>query len=212
MIITTNDIDMLYSKCDIENSLECCVCKKTFKTKNRLISHITKKNCYSYQDVFADTEIESYVYTNIFKVFYKAKNGICSINKFRTSKFYKTIIDLCMFCRRNRVDINEYINFGIDNYYLGGNPFILFYRLNKESTLKEFYKKRIPQSETFIDSNKERLHKDKNFLIRSLERGDITIDKVINVLGINNIINDLTENQEYRLMEILKNKSGIKNV
>lgn len=205
-----NEIDDIFSREIIchSNSFECPVCGKFYKKESSIKSHFEKKDCFSYRNLFDGTIIEQELFS-IFKSLKSNSYGIYNLTKFKKSKEFVFLSKLYMFTLSNKIpSIVDYINFGL-NTMRASSPFIIINMLCKESSVKKYFKWRqnnTPKDESikFILSHRDNLTEDNDFLLRSLERGDILVDDVIELLGIERFTDKFNSIESDRLQYILE--------
>jgi len=192
-----------------DGSFKCPVCEKSYKRKANAEKHFAEKLCYSYRNMFKGTETEGHLYT-IYKQLRTTQYGTSSFFKFQKSKQYDIIARFHIFCYDNNVrEQFSYIQYGLDRFSDDvKSAFQILPILTKESILKDYYYWRrcnvsVDESDMFVNSNRDRLLEDKNFMLRSLERGDVGLQYLIDNFGTPAIIEGLSYVQEERLENFL---------
>jgi len=213
-----NEIDKIYREGLIYNSngITCSVCNKVYKTKNNTIAkgHIDKRNCHSYYDVFKKTNTEEILYDIYVRLCaaqyqkFGKKILILSFIKFRNTQKYNQAAKLYMFCFDNKIrDILDYVDYVVDNTrWMYDNQFIsngmkdsvlIKYRKTKRTVFDKVL------DEKFYNEYHDRLFVDTSFLLRSLERGDISYKYLFEKNPFDNVIDKMNPTEKYRLEKFL---------
>lgn len=181
------DPDSLYQGNLIDHDdgrIECPVCHAMYKRRKSAEKHFAKQDCYSVLDLFADTPYEEAA-LELYQSIISEKNprARTTLQSFRKSNSYSSVVRFCAFCYANEVD-----DFGL--YYSYMEVIRNFTIMNaalanaiNEETLREFriflhQNYRYVDSKTFWDRHGEQLLEDDDFFIRSLEKAHITLNSV----------------------------------
>jgi len=199
MIKTVNDISSLYEGGLIEEDgkYTCPVCNKTYKRKTSAEKHIEKQDCYSIEDMFANTVHETKAYS-LYKSMISLKNprAIVSMANFRKGSLYKNAVKFIVFCNLHEVKKPDlYYVWLRDMKNLKTENQILLY--GQEETNLRDYRDFLQVNPTHIDSkaffnrHKDLMEQDYNFFIRSVEKSHIGVtylsndheDWIVDMLG-----------------------------
>lgn len=208
-VIFFNSIEQIYSKGIIENddTFECSVCGKTYKRESSAIKHFEAMNCHSYRNIFDGTEAENNMY-NLFVSLLAIEGKRCiSRAKFQKSKLYTPIAKFMLFCHKHKIqDQGDYLTYVLENTYWKTVGMGLSNAI-KDSSLKEYRKHKVKffnqHSEKFFNMNKERILTDTSFVLRSLERGDISHEYLFKQIDFDEFINMLSGVEIERLERYL---------
>lgn len=184
----------------------CTVCGKTLKTESKMESHVNTRLCHDYKDIFMGTVTEA----DMFKIFQCVSQAPQhSKAGFRKNRWYNIIARFWLFCYNNRIqDKYDYMMFVLKQ--------VKYKHLTqgvqlacKQEYVSKWFKHRMinlseDESETFWDHNKTILCDDIDYCLRSLERGDITIEVLFSHLDTDDFIDRLTPPQYHRLCDITK--------
>lgn len=208
-IIFYNSLEKIYENGLIYNkdNIECSVCGKKYKRESTALKHFEKANCHTLQNVFKDTEAENVMYDIFISLLAIEGKRCVSRVKFSKSRLYNPIAKFMLFCNTNKVmNHGDYLSYVLENTYWNhvstgiGNAL-------KDSVLKEYreHKKRNlnVDNEKFYNSNKIRLVTDTTFVLRSLERGDISHDYLFDKIGFDTFVNKLNSIEIERLEKFL---------
>lgn len=211
-----NDVDTLYEKDIIVDGVNfvCPVCRKSYKRKASLLKHMEKKDCYSVLEVFMDTDIEKEAY-QLFKELQGIfpTNGFISYNNFRKGKFYKnTVLTVASAYRYRIYDIGNLITWAI-SVKKASTLHRLIWVTSEDSMISEYriWRHTTPQDsadQEFIEKNIDQLSTDTNFLISSLEAGNMSFSSFDQFFPVKDIVESLTLGQEMRLNEIINQMEG----
>lgn len=196
MIKIYNDINELYNQPVLEtrNGWMCPVCEKEYKRRTFLNKHLESKKCHSIVDVFKNTEtemfgLEAYQFIQEEHTFIRKIN---SLSQFRRSKLYKPIMESIVFWSQNKGSMHQfkfYILWCTRLVRSNTDLYKAIYSSKQEKNLKEFrlfLQRKTPHvidSERFHNINKDKLLNDNWFLLRSIERADISLEYAIQNMG-----------------------------
>jgi hypothetical protein len=207
-----NDIDTLYEKSIIEDNGKfiCPVCGKSYKTEKGAKNHMSKRDCFSYLVLIKDTMLELTCYS-LYKLLVAEMGTISrvSVTSFRKSGYYKAVAKFVIFCKLHEVkDINSYLRYinskGVDSVHA------LLKVGVKETTLREYriYLQKNPEeidSVSFFEKYADYLETDDKFLIRSIEKGHISLLYLVtgqNQFDIDERIEGLPIDYQNRIFEV----------
>lgn len=187
-----NEISEIYTHQTFEVGLDgkhlCPICGKKYKKIETLKKHYEEKSCHSAVDIFKDTQTE-FLMLNVFVVlcFREKEKSVVSMGSFRKSKYYSRVAEFFVFCRKNNIKSWENYMEYCSQYYNGNMNGFLSY-LIKESTLTLYYHWRRGNiteeaSTRFLQENFSELKDNFNFLVRSIERGEMTLETAISGIG-----------------------------
>lgn len=208
-VILYNSLDKIYKNGITEEAGEfiCTVCGKKYKRESTANNHIEKMNCHTMKNIFQDTKAEGVMYDIFISLLAIEGKRCLSMKKFRTSKLYTPIAKFMLFCNTHKIQNQyEYLTFVLENTYwkfinAGVNNTL------KESSLVEYrlykVKNENEYSEKFYNSNSERLHTDTSFVLRSLERGDISYSYLFTCMDFDKFVDRLSGTEIERLEQIL---------
>lgn len=206
-----NSFEKIYSKGIIYNddNIECSVCGKTYKTEANAKKHFEQMNCHTYKNIFDGTEAENMMY-EIFVSLLAIENKRCiSRAKFPKSKLYTPIAKFMLFCNKHKIqDHGDYLSYVLGNTYWK-HLNVGLHNAVKDSVLKDYRKYKIKNfnknSEKFFNTNKEQIEQDTSFVLRSLERGDISYEYLFSVIDFDEFVNMLSGIEIERLERFLVN-------
>lgn len=214
-----NDLDTIYSegmgKTLISGGYQCPVCNLKYKTETGIDKHIAKRSCHNYRHLFAGTLPEDEFY-----VLYKDVADIYSLpkmsrNVFLKSPIYTMIAKFYVFCLNKFVgNVSDYITFLIrEKRY--PKPFQVFNFGKKESLVRLFRKDKAnrvspknPDNEIFFNRNEELIRNDVVFVLRALERGDISYKYLFTKIDMDGFVNRMNDIHKNRLLLFLKTIEG----
>jgi hypothetical protein len=204
-----NSFEQIYSKGLVHHNdtIECSVCGKTYKRESTATTHFNKQNCHTYRNVFENTEAENTMY-QIFVSLLAIEGKRCvSRSKFEKSRLYSPIARFMLHCNKNKImDQGDYLSYVLEStYWKTVNMGVL--NALKDSSLKEYRSRRVKNSgkndEKFFNTNKIRLVTDTTFVLRSLERGDISYEYLFDKIGVDTFLNKLNNVEIERLERLL---------
>lgn len=212
-----NDSDEIYSKPIIEQGTGyvCPVCHKKYKTKKGIEEHYSNRSCYTYRQIFENTEGENSIYSiysSTHAIFNLANGTISqhmSLKQFRVSSLYPAIAKFWFFCYNNKItDKMEYVEYIILKY----KPIYMwkiFHTGIRQTVLEKFMRHRRkegnPNEERFCDENSHHIGYDPDFTIRALERGDVTLDYLFGtLLDFNKFLDSLNRIERNRFIKLLE--------
>lgn len=216
--IAINDVDRLYVDALIEyadGTFECRVCGKKAKRKQTIESHIDEKDCYSFVDMFSGTANELKAF-NLYKALIAElhSNSRISIPIFRRSSHYRGTLKAVLFGNIHKMGdrLYEYAQWMMQFKEIRGYNAVVKYMLNEEN-LREFRSFCRKHSDVMIDSKRfyaryrDDLISDVHFFIRSLERADIALKFVLDMVDkdefpLDNILDRLPNDYILRLEEL----------
>ena len=195
-----NDIDQLYEEdvyySELKEKYICPVCGKGFQSEKGAKNHKDRRNCFNAVSLFKNTLTENKMF-RIYKTFldkgtYVSRYENVSIKNFRKEPVYKPLAKFVHFCYKNKISsMEEYFYF----IYYSNKTYSVKNTLEKGITnkwLRKFRKwlKENPElidSDRFIEANYNKLKKDANFLIRSLQRSDVSLFRLMDYIDIEEV-------------------------
>ena len=205
-----NKLDDIYANGIIERDglYVCSVCNKEYKRPSSAKRHFEARTCFSYANLFRGTMIEM----NFFQLHKKVsaldgRRGL-SMNRFRGSTHYNSIVKLYVFCKNNNVDFNDYFDYLIHEFQYDMLPIALS-KGRKESQLRLFRKEAQQytsdeKDERFFNGNEDWLGEDTPRTIRALERGDISIEFLFSKIDFDEFVDKISRPELERLTQLLK--------
>lgn len=153
----------------------CPVCLKKYKNKGWLMKHLGKQQCFSLKDILSGTDLEK----ELFELYKMLNPSECTKKMMYNDPIFDRLATFLNFCRSNRIDPSFYLAYNQARFEQYG-PYKIIDIGMKNKTLKEFYEFRrnhpeFNDQEAFIETYRDRLVSEPKFLIRSFERGDITL-------------------------------------
>lgn len=163
-----------------EKDVECPVCGKHYKTVSGAQKHLDAQSCAKKQDIFANSAYETnafILYTNI--VHEMKPTARVTIKTFRKSPMYGLVIDFVLSTSIFEIkDRGLYFSYLRDIRDLHPNSVLKAGTEEKNArefrTFQQLYPKYI-DSAKFFDQYGEDLIEDDEFLVRSIEKSDISI-------------------------------------
>lgn len=209
-----NDVSKLYEQpyMELGDEFICPVCSKRYKTKKGIENHLARQDCHTAQDLFRNTTSEKYIYDCYKDLIEQGYiRGSTSLAVFRKSRSYKPLAKLLIYWSRNkmRMDLLPFYAFYCVQTLKGDNHIVKLYSATSDDLLREFRKKLatdfrdLIDSERFYNENEERLKEDLSFMIRSLERADITINYLMNKMDLYEATERMTPPETSRLLSFL---------
>jgi hypothetical protein len=177
-----NNIESLYDRYIIkvnfpEETFICPVCNKKFKTEKGATAHMEKKDCHSMLSLCSGT-----IYEDTGLRFCNDNDIKLTINTFRKSKIYSSVLKFIIFC--------SYIETDPDNLftYLNQDSRDNFLMTLSKHEFVDVYKYRqwlqrnciMIKSQQFYSRNKENL-RDGLFLQRSIIKGKLSASYIFSV-------------------------------
>ena len=206
-----NDVSDLYNEVPKENNgdFECPVCGKVYKTRAGIFKHMKEQDCAPAHLVFKGTATETVAHdlyaATVSQFMPRARK---TLQAFRKSKVYKPYLRFALHGMQNKLDVALLFEWILEKK----KPMYVNAALSlglKKSITDEFrmFLKQNPDlipSEQFYESYKEDMKIFPDFLVRSLEKAQISI-KYLHEVGFFNEV-DVTNYPEHlkdRLMTII---------
>ncbi|MBG24083.1 MAG: hypothetical protein CMF22_11610 [Idiomarinaceae bacterium] len=163
-----------------DTDFECPVCGKHYKTEKGAIKHLSSRSCAKKQDIFGGSMYESnafIMYTNI--VHDMKPNARVTIKTFRKSPMYGLVIDFVLSTSLFEIkDRGLYFSYLRDIRDLHPNSAL---KAGTEETNAREFRTFLQVYPKYVDSAKffgqygDDLIEDDEFLVRSIEKSDITL-------------------------------------
>lgn len=212
-----NDIEPIYSRgIEERNGLYVCtVCGKKYKQSKRANTHIEKRNCHSYYQLLKNTLTEELMYKLYTSILNELNNkSYVSLDLFRKKKnIYNALARYVTYTQRHSLTNDHVINYFLYVYFNKASNITQAsnYAANT-NILKEFREFMIKNpelinSEEFFDKNKDKMLNDTSFVVRSIERGEVSVFFVIENLG-DEFIEGLSTFEEKRVQDTLSIVEG----
>lgn len=202
-----NDIEELYNQTIIvtkDNEYECPVCGKIAKKIQTIETHMEKMDCFSYRDVFEDTETEKRAF-RLYNNNFSKQDGVrkLPINVFRKSPIYSQCVKFVTFCTVHEIHKPEfyYEYISEQNTHRPLN-YVLKVALDEKNV--KLYRKFLLMNHVLIDNkfmntNMDHLSTDPLFLTRSIEKAHISFEQVLNNEELTQVMVDLPFDYAERL-------------
>jgi len=215
MIRLFNDIDDIYSNGiqKLGGEYNCSVCGKSYKRRENAERHILQQNCHTYKNLFKGLPVEEYLY-DIYRILssIEEKKGYNKA-KFIKSQYYTHIAKFYVFCFNSNIrDITGYLEYVLGNTQWS-NVYIGLNNGRRKSVLQKYIKdkpKNINRddSEKFYQQYEIPLRSNTTFALRSLEKGDISLDCLFSHIEKDNFISELNEVEIHRFTSFLLAMEG----
>lgn len=212
-------VDEIYKR-DIYDSPEgdfiCPVCMSKFDKKSDCQEHLKEQKCLKMSRLFEDTKIENYVYLcfketiSHFKTSCINKINTKSLQYFRNSFLSDYFFVLYFAVESHKVNLDEFLEYIILNvgeylypYHLSGyadNSNIIRFKVWRRNNRNENKLKR------FIINNRNKL-KDPDFILKSLETGNLTYDYIEKKVLKEEMLNKFTGPQLEYLQKLMEERS-----
>ena len=209
-----NNVDELYNSGLIvtDDGWKCPVCEKNYKINGFAQKHLDKRDCFTMVHLFRDTDLEPSIRTiaNHLVAQYIGARAFRSMKSFRKSRYYNPVAKIMLYNILNGVnDIEKYIMWGMDHCGNGEFWHLTKFLGRDILSLTDYYRYKIrnitiEEQEKFYHKMKYELHTNSIFLIRSLEKGDITLLFLAEKMDIGKFVDSISEIQRQRLLEICR--------
>lgn len=184
-----NDIDEMYDinirhYKTIKGTYNCPLCKGDYVSKETFEIHLAKKDCYDIKDLVADTLIEDVAFKWFVEVMEADKGkSIYNVAKFRKDRLFKAFIQTAIFCSQHQERrLMQYLAFMmlVKKFKRVGTA---VRNMMKESNLRDFRMFLHVNDEiddtVFVQQHLEDLKTDHHFLVRSLEKAEMSLQTLL---------------------------------
>lgn len=206
-----NTLDEIYSGEPYASpyGYRCPVCSKDFRTVKGVERHFAKRNCHKLTRVFKNTEGENTIYSLYRKLCRAEKRFPYKLENFRDTRFYTIIGKFVLFCYSNTItDMEEYLFFVIrssnPDQLIKGAVFATNERMLKRYREWKIHHVTDDQSRRFYNLHSQLLKTDINFVLRALEKGEISTSYYFSKISLFDFYDKLSDAQKYRFENLLK--------
>lgn len=197
------DLYVISTTPEPNGKFKCNVCGKEYARQSTYTKHIQAQDCFNFSDLFKGTSIEDdgfFMFRELMSVF----NPKCRVSMmyFRKAKIYNSVLRLILRCIQMEVtNPGDYVSWAYKKNKPKQAQQLLSY-LNYDTSVYSFRRHLIANpnlidSKSFFSRYGDDLKKDHLFLLRSLQKGHISIQYLmelpVNVFDFDGIVSTMPE-------------------